>query len=647
MNGPLYMTGDPSAGKIVFGGTPGVANGLTFYDTSDENVNFRKYRMFTDGSGLNLKEERGGTASLSNISFAFQNTADNGSPQFVFTEDGGMTVNMQNHLNTGIQINTASGQAGNVFQITNLGNQILSWMSASGGIGASGTLEVDGASTFNTTSTFNSDAVFGSTSINTVTINGVIKSGLTPSANNNYDLGTTGLKWNNVYASNYYIGAQQSQRLCGSQADVGTFQLVAIGDCNAGGADIAEHYGVTDSSIEAGDVIKIADPQNNKPYIQKTDKAYDGAIGVVSTAPYDEFGKIYSTSTERSVPVALAGRVPVKVSNENGAIAVGDYLTSASLPGYAMKMTGPGITVGRALSSFDGASATSTVEVFTGTGYYNGDGFSSYQGSQNLTVSTDPSNIGPILAQNGFDMASSTIINVASISGAKWSIDANGNFTTSGEIVKKIETSAGEKDAYPVYNLDPTIMLTGSGQISNGEARIIFDPALSGVMDPSESIKVSVTMTSEGAQGIFVAEKSIGDILVREINAGHGGASFDYIIIAKRKMGLASAGGAATSTPSVVIPAEAGIQSLPVSATSTPPSLTPANDIATSTPTNPIAPAPPTLPPPLQGGGEEGVAIDNQNITPTSTISTATTTPEMIISTAETATSTEQLVVSS
>jgi len=37
--------------------------------------------------------------------------------------------------------------------------------------------------------------------------------------------------------------------------------------------------------------------------------------------------------------LALTGRVPVKVTNENGPIVPGDLLTSSSTPGYAMKWT--------------------------------------------------------------------------------------------------------------------------------------------------------------------------------------------------------------------------------------------------------------------------------------------------------------------
>jgi len=52
---------------------------------------------------------------------------------------------------------------------------------------------------------------------------------------------------------------------------------------------------------------------------------------------------------ERFAPVALAGRVPVKVDASFGAIQPGDALAPSPLPGVAMKATGPGPTVGTAL----------------------------------------------------------------------------------------------------------------------------------------------------------------------------------------------------------------------------------------------------------------------------------------------------------
>ena len=55
-------------------------------------------------------------------------------------------------------------------------------------------------------------------------------------------------------------------------------------------------------------------------------------------------------------PLALSGRIPVKVCLEGGAIRNGDFLTSSSTPGVAMKATEPGRVIGMALGSFDDPS---------------------------------------------------------------------------------------------------------------------------------------------------------------------------------------------------------------------------------------------------------------------------------------------------
>jgi hypothetical protein len=65
-------------------------------------------------------------------------------------------------------------------------------------------------------------------------------------------------------------------------------------------------------------------------------------------------------------PLALAGRVPVKVTDENGGIEPCDLLTLSSLPGRAMKFTGAGPTLGTALESW--TSGEGRILVFARTG---------------------------------------------------------------------------------------------------------------------------------------------------------------------------------------------------------------------------------------------------------------------------------------
>jgi hypothetical protein len=121
----------------------------------------------------------------------------------------------------------------------------------------------------------------------------------------------------------------------------------AGGTINTSGADLAERY-TSQEELEFGDVVTI-DPFNNHA-VKKSQYQYQtDMVGVVSTDP----GFISGAYTENSYPIGLIGRVPVKVTTENGMIQAGDYLTTSSVPGYAMKATLSGRVLGKALESID------------------------------------------------------------------------------------------------------------------------------------------------------------------------------------------------------------------------------------------------------------------------------------------------------
>ena len=74
-------------------------------------------------------------------------------------------------------------------------------------------------------------------------------------------------------------------------------------------------------------------------------------LGVVSTAPGVTLGGYGREELfhYRTVPLALAGRVPVKVNDENGPIEVGDRITPSSEPGVGMRANEDDLVVGIAL----------------------------------------------------------------------------------------------------------------------------------------------------------------------------------------------------------------------------------------------------------------------------------------------------------
>jgi subtilisin family serine protease len=132
-----------------------------------------------------------------------------------------------------------------------------------------------------------------------------------------------------------------------------TGNACADGSWNAGGADVAEYIAVSEP-VEPGDVVEL-DPHNPK-YYRKARAAYSPLVaGVISTQPGVVLGA--RTQSEGRALLALLGRVPVKATTENGPINLGDLLTSASKPGYAMRCESAvqceGAIIGKALEALN------------------------------------------------------------------------------------------------------------------------------------------------------------------------------------------------------------------------------------------------------------------------------------------------------
>lgn len=126
----------------------------------------------------------------------------------------------------------------------------------------------------------------------------------------------------------------------------GSILSSSTGGFYSGGADLAENYTST-QTLAKGEVVMI-DPTNPQAVLRSAGQYQSSVLGVVSTEP----GFVAGGYTAESYPIALVGRVPVRVSTENGAIRTGDFLTAASIPGYAMRATQAGRVIGKALEDF-------------------------------------------------------------------------------------------------------------------------------------------------------------------------------------------------------------------------------------------------------------------------------------------------------
>ncbi|MDF1497672.1 MAG: tail fiber domain-containing protein [Patescibacteria group bacterium] len=112
--------------------------------------------------------------------------------------------------------------------------------------------------------------------------------------------------------------------------------------------DYAERYESTQELVP-GDLV-TADPSGVN-LVKRATSPSEPLLGIVSTKPGFVTGRHY----DGWHPVALAGRVPTRVSTMNGAIKAGDYIAASDIPGVGIKATGAGNVVGVALEAYDSA----------------------------------------------------------------------------------------------------------------------------------------------------------------------------------------------------------------------------------------------------------------------------------------------------
>ena len=178
------------------------------------------------------------------------------------------------------------------------------------------------------------------------------------------------------------------------------------GGWSSGSYDFAEMFPSADL-LAAGEVVVFADTKES--IRRSTGTSYDDRIaGVVSTRP----GFLAGDNKPGDVPVALSGRVPTYVSGENGAIAVGDPLTTSTKAGYAMKATEPGPIVGYAMDAFSGA--TGVVVAFIRPSYFDGTAVDAPIAENDISTL---SNVAQLDVSGSMNMNGGSIISVASLTG--------------------------------------------------------------------------------------------------------------------------------------------------------------------------------------------------------------------------------------
>ncbi|HCB55993.1 TPA: hypothetical protein DEP26_03400, partial [Candidatus Uhrbacteria bacterium] len=116
-------------------------------------------------------------------------------------------------------------------------------------------------------------------------------------------------------------------------------------------ADFAEYMLDSAQDLQAGELVSV-DVNNAHAVIRTTVATDSNLMGIVSTDPGFIANAPYGRQADEAyAPIAFMGQVPVKVNTDNGAIAIGDYITSSSIPGVGMKADAGDPTVAIALET--------------------------------------------------------------------------------------------------------------------------------------------------------------------------------------------------------------------------------------------------------------------------------------------------------
>ena len=337
-----------------------------------------------------------------NISSSSAVNIQDGSGNSVFAVD-----TTQSTSNAGLDITAGGSQTGNLLNVYSSGQTLLMGISAYGGLFQN----IASTSAFtlangNGTAFFNVDTLNSRVGIGTSTgaaslyiqANGSVNpfviassSGATSTfffvgSTGNVGVGTSTPASRFVVAANC-SGIAGNPGSCTDYAEIyPSARATDFGDVLTSASTTMATFTVTsivdvtnsDGSVSTTSTTTLVSSQ---VLVDKAARAYDSTIlGVVSTNPGVVLegnsvllmnGANYKLDPLHPA-VALNGRVPVKVTNENGNIAPGDYLTSsAQFPGYAMKATRSGQVIGQALEAFNATSTSvgGKVLVFVNPGY--------------------------------------------------------------------------------------------------------------------------------------------------------------------------------------------------------------------------------------------------------------------------------------
>jgi hypothetical protein len=271
----------------------------------------------------------------------------------------------------------------------------------------------------------------------------------------------------------------------------------------------------------------------------------DTIIGVVSTKPGLLLG-FDDTSLnigETGYPIGLAGRVPVRLSTENGPIKKGDKITISSISGIGMKAVSGSRVVGIALEDYDGTRAysegylnqfgddlvnkkTTPREVNTDTrtqdGCYYGGG--NAQGekeceSKNVVVKKP--------AKTKIDTTREDTLNAIRNEVATTAVTPEGESVTIGQVIMFIDLSWQhiDREALVLSELASTTALSSNGETLWDRIKNLATHFVDGVLTVAEVVAKTFTAEKVDTKMLCVGETCVDEEALKALLQNSGQTS--------------------------------------------------------------------------------------------------------------------------
>lgn len=175
------------------------------------------------------------------------------------------------------------------------------------------------------------------------------------------DAQTSNSAYSQIYMYDGVNTASPTIRINANWDDSGNSRIVTDELQIKGGSDLAENFNIleTEKKVIPGHIVCI--DTENIGGLKLSDSAYDKkVVGVVSGGNGIRTGFMMGQDgsiADGEYPVALTGRVYVYANHENGEIQAGDFLTTSSESGVAMKVddiaAAQGSIIGKAMTTID------------------------------------------------------------------------------------------------------------------------------------------------------------------------------------------------------------------------------------------------------------------------------------------------------